>query len=611
MTTILSPFGDRVGETASPVAVDPKWQIGSTSPPEVTILTQIPGGDPVAGVPFAWEGRAMREAWLTLPAFTVLYVAAGLLGRATSLDNQSLSLVWPATGIAVLWFLNLVGKWAVALSAALLVVATVLISFATRSTFDLGAVFAVAHLAQVAVVVLLVRRWCPELGVRGGQPPLETPAALLRFMGATAVGCGFGAAVGIVGLLVVGESFAPISAVAWWGRNVCGVLALGTTGLLLLHRFGPGRSTHGPISRARALETTALVAATVGLVALDYSSGLSFSFLLPATTVWAGLRFTPLVVSSQAVLGGVAVVWLTLSGDGPFGGSGAQGTQVVLAELFVGMTIMIGLFLAAGRQESARLHAELNQRQEDLATFARRVAHELQSPLMLIDGWAELLAVQLKGPATEEGRHPQRDLDMVRRMQAATRQMGDLVRDLLSDATTRREELARNYVDLSRVALDIVESREVRDLVRVGAIPPVAGDASMLHRLLDNLIGNSLKYVAPGEVASVELSAEIAQDDMVAVRVVDRGIGIPSGHHDTVFDEFSRAHGEAYPGTGLGLSICRRIVERHGGDIKAYEGQPGPGTVVEFRLPRWGSDHTTHRDEVRTTALVSSERASN
>jgi signal transduction histidine kinase len=495
-------------------------------------------------------------------------------------------------------------------STALLVAATIVVNLVTRPASDLLAVFVLAHLVQVAGVVILVRRWCPELGLRGGRPPLETPGRLLRFLGAAAIGCMIGVLLGVAGLMSFGAEFSPTSALAWWGRNVCGVLAVGTTGLLLIHRLTAPRTSTSPATGGRALEAVAMVGTTVALVGLDYVSGLAFAFLMPATTVWAGLRFSPLIVSAHAVLGGIGVMWLTLTDNGLFAGSDSQSTNVLLAQLFVGMTIMIGLFLAAERQSGIRLQAQLLQRQRDMATFARRAAHDLQNPLMLIEGWAGLLETQLSTPA-DAARPSTRELDMVNRMQAATGQMRGLVADLLADATARDQEVARERVDLSRILHEIIESRGLQELVSVGEIPPVSGDESMLRRLMDNLIGNSLKYVAPGELPRVELAAQRQRDGMVSIWVADRGIGIPAGSHAAVFDEFNRAHGDAYPGTGLGLSICRQIVERHGGHITARERLPGPGTVIEFHLPLWQSQSTTHRDKVRTPALVGSERAGN
>jgi signal transduction histidine kinase len=544
----------------------------------------------------------------TVPAFTALYVVAGLLGRATAVDDRSLSLVWPATGVAVLWFLTLTQRSALAVSAVLLVAATVVVNLVTRSVSELVVVIILANLVQVAAVLGLVRRWCPELGRRGGRPPLETPVGLMWFLGAAALGCLIGVLIGVVGLWALGASLSPISGLAWWGRNVWGVLALGTTGLLLIHRL-----TRPSASRRTAdggwSEAATMVATTVGLVALDYASGLHFAFLLPATTVWAGMRFSPLVVSAHALLGGIGVIWLTLSGHGLFAGSGSESTDVLLAQLFVGMTIMIGLFLAAIRQVGTRLQTQLREQQRDMATFARRAAHDLQNPLMLIEGWAGLLSTQLNTSSNGD-RKSAIELEMVNRIQAATGQMRGLVSDLLADATARDQVMASRRVDLTQLAHDIAEARGIQEWVCVAAIPPVLGDESMLRRLLDNLVGNSVKYVVPGEPPHIEVTATEGHDGMVAVRVADRGIGIPAGSHQAVFEEFNRAHGDAYPGTGLGLSICRRIVERHGGDITAAQRDPGPGTVIELRLPPWQTD-STHPNEVRPPALVSSERAGN
>lgn len=552
--------------------------------------------------------RSRRFGVLAISAFTLLYVVAAFLGRATAVEGQSLSLVWPAAGVAVIWFLTLTRLSEVVASVVLVAAATTVVNLMTRSSsLDVIPVFVIASLVQVAAVVLLVRRWCPELGRRGGRPPLETPNALMRFLVAVALGCLAGVVVGVAGLQLVGASFSALTALTWWGRNVCGVLAVGTTGLLLMHRLtNRGRSAR-PDAGGHAVEALALIAATIALVALDYASGPPFTFLLPATSVWAGMRFSPLLVSSHAVLGGLAVIWLTLTDHGLFAGSASPRSEVLLAQMFVGMMIMIGLLLAAGRSESNRLHAQLDERQRELEAFARRAAHDLQQPLMVIDGWAGLLDTNLAAPSGGL-RQPGREVEMVHRIQGAVAQMRGLVANLLADATARDRQVAQERVDLAALARRVAESRGALDAVEVGEIPPVVGDEQLLHGLLDNLVGNALKYVAPGQPARVEVTAREELDGMVAVSVADHGIGIPDGKHEAVFDEFTRAHGDAYPGTGLGLSISRRIVERHGGDIVARSRGSGPGTVFEFRLPKWRSPDTTSRREERSPALANPER---
>lgn len=525
-------------------------------------------------------------------AFTTLYVLAALVGRATVVDDRAMSLVWPATGVAVVWFLTLTSRAGTVWSALVLAGATVAVNVLTRPALGVAPVLVVANLLQVAAVVGLVHRWCPELGIRGGRPPLETPRSLVRFLVATMLGCLAGVLVGVVGLMLLGEAATPATALAWWGRNVCGVLAVGTTGLLLVHRLVGGLPAHA-VRGGNAAEAAALVGVTGGLVLGDAGSGLPVMFLLPATTVWAGLRFSPLVVSAHALLGGVAVIWLTLNGDGLFTGSTTRQGDVLLAQAFVGMTIMTGLLLAAGRQESARLHEELHARQRELAAFSRRAAHDLQNPLLVIDGWTRLLSGRLEGPEHE----------MVGRIQAAAGQMRGLVTDLLADASARDREVVATPVDLGILARDIAEARAATEFVRVGTIPLVLGDATMLRQLLDNLIGNALKYVAPGQLPDVEVTGSADHNRTVTVQVTDRGIGIPPGSHEKIFGDFTRLHAEDYPGTGLGLSICRRIVERHGGELTAAA-RPSPGgTVFTFRLPAW-QHHTGSTPPAGTAGLL-------
>ncbi|WP_322937347.1 ATP-binding protein [Nocardioides bizhenqiangii] len=554
--------------------------------------------------------RFREHAVAGIAVATGLYVAAALLGRATAVDDRSMSLVWPATGVAVLWFLTLTRRRTVAVSAVLVTGATIAVNVATRSAPGPQiAVLVVASLAQVALVVILVRRWCPELGKRGGRPPLETPGSLLRFLAAAALGCFLGILLGLVGLQLAGASFAPVSGLTWWGRNVCGVLAVGTAGLLLIDRLTTRRDRSATPYGGRSLEAATLIATTVALVGLDYGTGQPFAFLLPATTVWAGLRFSPLVVSSHAVLGGVAIIWLTLTGHGLFTDADSATGNALLAQLFAGMTIMIGMFLASARQQSILLSAELDQRRRDLEAFARRAAHDLQQPLMVIAGWTGLLDAQLSA-ASNGSAPPDRELDMVRRIQASASQMRLMVSGLLSDAIARGGQVTEERVDLTVLAREIAESRGHADVIQVDDIPLVAGDGPLLRRVLDNLIGNSLKYVGPGERPRIEVTGRRHRDGMVCVTVTDRGIGLPEGSHQTIFEEFARAHGDAYPGTGLGLSICRRIVERHGGDICARSRTSGPGIAVEFRLPAWQTHaaRPTHGPEQRSPALATSER---
>lgn len=110
----------------------------------------------------------------------------------------------------------------------------------------------------------------------------------------------------------------------------------------------------------------------------------------------------------------------------------------------------------------------------------------------------------------------------------------------------------------------------------------------LLRQVIDNLIGNAVKYVAPGVRPQIEVRARHTDSDgtsMVEIEVSDNGIGIPVGQHVQVFDSFHRAHQHGYRGTGLGLSIVKRIVERHGGAVAARDREDAGGTTMTATFP--------------------------
>jgi signal transduction histidine kinase len=117
---------------------------------------------------------------------------------------------------------------------------------------------------------------------------------------------------------------------------------------------------------------------------------------------------------------------------------------------------------------------------------------------------------------------------------------------------------------------------------------PVVSPANrgQLKQLLVNLIDNSLKYSRPGVQPVIKISA-VAGPLMCRFSVSDNGEGFPQEYAKQIFGMFKRLHGRHVPGTGIGLALCKRIVEVHGGAIRA-ESTPGEGTTISFELPCWG-----------------------
>jgi signal transduction histidine kinase/CHASE1-domain containing sensor protein len=229
---------------------------------------------------------------------------------------------------------------------------------------------------------------------------------------------------------------------------------------------------------------------------------------------------------------------------------------------------------------------QLREREAELAAFAGIVAHDLKNPLAMVTGYVDLLLDDLTASSTVAEDH----LDMLVRVSVTSRRMRRLIDDLLGMAHARNGALDLADVDLNALVEDVVAERlatagDPRPQIYVGTLDAVHADAGMIRQVVDNLIGNAVKYTPPGSPARVDVTTAALPDGTVVVTVADRGIGIPAGQHAQIFNDFHRAHATAgYAGTGLGLAICRRIVERHGGLIQA-EDNPGGGTRFSVTLP--------------------------
>ncbi len=218
-------------------------------------------------------------------------------------------------------------------------------------------------------------------------------------------------------------------------------------------------------------------------------------------------------------------------------------------------------------------------RRVDLTAFADVVAHDLRNPLAAVESWTEMMAAELSDGDVE----PDLVNRYVERVGVSSRRMNDLIEDLLDRATSSTSALQLRRVDVGALAEEVATDHDAADLVTVGRIPAVHADPALVRQVVDNLLGNALKFVRDGTEPKVSVTGRKTGSGTVAISVSDQGIGLPAGAHDQVFEERHRAH-PAYDGRGLGLAICRRIVERHGGSIIARDNAPD-GAVFEFTLP--------------------------
>lgn len=224
-------------------------------------------------------------------------------------------------------------------------------------------------------------------------------------------------------------------------------------------------------------------------------------------------------------------------------------------------------------------------RTEGLRCFARAVAHDLRNPLAGIALSSELAATALGEGHTEDARTA---LESVVRSQDRA---SALLRDISEFTLASDGELDPRPLYLDDFVQEVAAGRAADagspplDL-RVDADVRVEADPRLLARLFDNLLGNAAKYRTGPGPARVDVVAFDTGEGRVCVLVQDRGIGLPSGQEDAVFEPFHRApeHARSYPGSGLGLAICRQVVHRHGGTIAA-ERRPGGGTTFRILVP--------------------------
>jgi PAS domain S-box-containing protein len=231
----------------------------------------------------------------------------------------------------------------------------------------------------------------------------------------------------------------------------------------------------------------------------------------------------------------------------------------------------------------ARQAAELARSNSDLEQFAYVASHDLQEPLRMVASYTQLLGRRYADRLDDDAREfIGYAVDGVTRMQS-------LINDLLaySRVGTRGDEFAETDTSavLARVLATLGAAIEENDaVVSFDALPTIRADAGQLTQLFQNLIANAIKFRRPEVAPRVHIGAE-RQERGWLFSVRDNGIGIGPEYADRIFVIFQRLHSRSeYPGTGIGLSICKKIVERHGGEIR-MESTPGEGTTFLFDIP--------------------------
>jgi PAS domain S-box-containing protein len=238
--------------------------------------------------------------------------------------------------------------------------------------------------------------------------------------------------------------------------------------------------------------------------------------------------------------------------------------------------------LAERTRELERANEDLLASNAELDEFTRIASHDLQEPLRKLIAFSEILARDLGGQVPERAARDLRHItDAAQRMQA-------LVRGLLTLSRAGRSAMKCEHVSLDQCldrALDVLALRieETGATIRRDKLPIVWGDGLLLTQLYQNLIANALKFAGDAP-PDIHLTASEENGRMV-FGVADRGIGLKPEYADQIFQPFKQLHSRTeYEGAGIGLAICRRIVERHDGEIWV-ESELGEGAHFRFTLP--------------------------
>lgn len=257
---------------------------------------------------------------------------------------------------------------------------------------------------------------------------------------------------------------------------------------------------------------------------------------------------------------------------------GGDRTLEVAASLLPGDPEDLGQVLVVLRDVT-----HVREREDSLAAFAGVVAHDLNNPLTVVSGWADALADSFQHGDVDGATGTM----ITTRIQDATTHMRRFIDDLLSYTVARDRPMQSDDVDLSALAEEVAQLRRgTARFPRIDVQPGlwVRGDVVLLRQLLDNLLGNAVKYVAADRVPTVSLTGRVAGES-VEVWVTDNGVGVPPAQRERIFETFVRAHPAQFAGTGLGLGICRKVVERHGGTLHVEDAPGATGSRFVMTLP--------------------------
>jgi len=555
-----------------------------------------------------------RDAAIVV-VLAVVYFGAAKLGLSFAFATKQVTAVWPPTGVAVV-ALFLFGHrvWPGVLLGAFAANATHGESIATAAGIAIG-----NTLGPVAGAILLRRvvRFDRTLARLRDVIGLLLGALVTATITATN-----GVAQLALGGIIPPSAYGSVWPV-WWVGDAMGVLLVAP--ILLSWVADRSWAWRG----WRALEVVALFAMVVVVCHLIFqgSPELQMQNAVFPLTLWCALRFgVRETATAAAIISGMAV-WGTAHGRGPFA-TGALDERLVLLEAFMTIAVIGPLSLSVAtserrRAEAAlqRAHDELEQRVRDrtaalaaantelaaknaeVEAFVYIVSHDLRAPLVNLQGFAKELELSV-GELSEKLQdaplpaNVQRDVAAILRdgmgaalrfITASTSKFERLIGALLRLSRHGREKYLAEVVDVGAVVGSTLASLQQSIAASgatvsvTGSLPNALGDATAIGQVFSNLVENALHYLRPGTPGVIEIGGE-ASGALAQYWVRDNGVGIGASAQPRLFQVFQRFHPHMAPGEGMGLAIVKRVIERHGGEVRV-QSEEGAGTTFHVTLP--------------------------
>lgn len=278
--------------------------------------------------------------------------------------------------------------------------------------------------------------------------------------------------------------------------------------------------------------------------------------------------------------------------------------SIVLTALHNDNNEIIG-FSKVTRDLTARKAAEdkvieyarkLEIQNKELQTFAYAAAHDMKEPLRKMQYFTSSI---LNNPLLQL---PAKELSYLKKTADAACRMHGFINDLLAYTGVSGKQVKYEPVDLNIVLQEVLNNHQ-ETIEQTGAaiealyLPVINGVPLLMQQLLDNLLGNAFKYRRSDLAPKIRIWSEMSDEELILrdtalsaqkyykINIEDNGIGFLPEYNEKIFDMFERLHTrDHYPGTGIGLALCRKIVEHHGGVIKAF-GRPGLGASFVIYLP--------------------------